>query len=91
VALFTAMLQVIADLQGDDRPVELTAPASVAYPGGTRSYASLAAISDASIEARVNVGFHFRTTARISQPLGHAIAEAIVGQFLRPPDGQKRH
>jgi hypothetical protein len=84
VALFTAMLQVMTLLQGEAGPVDLTAPASGAYPGGTRRYQTLAAISDATVEARINVGFHFRTTARISQPLGRRIAATVVDGFLRP-------
>jgi len=84
VTLFTVLLQVMALLQGDDRPVVLTAPASHAFPGGTKPFPSLAAISDATIEARINIGFHFRTTATNSQQLGRQLAAALLEYHLSP-------
>lgn len=84
VTLFTSMVHTMALLEGDDRAVELTAPASHAYPGGTRLYPRLSAISDATVEARINIGFHFRQTCKISQQLGRKLAADIVGNFLRP-------
>ena len=64
--------------------VELTAADSPFHPGGKKSFDSLAAISDAAIEARINVGFHFRETCEISQILGRAIGDAVVESALPP-------
>lgn len=84
VTLFTTLVRIAARLTGDCGPVEFTAAASAAYPGGTKTYESLAAISDACADARVNIGFHFRQTAAISQILGREIGDEIVEHHLLP-------
>lgn len=82
VTLFTALLSVIARLEGDAAPVSVTAAASTAHPGGTRVFPSLGSISDAAVEARINVGYHFRDTCETSQVLGRAIGDYMVDHAL---------
>ena len=84
VTLFTTMVRIAARLEGDDGAVEFTAAASAAYPGGTKTFESLAAISDACAAARVNIGFHFRETTAISQVVGREIGDEIVDNHLLP-------
>jgi hypothetical protein len=90
VTLFTALLRVVARLEGDCHAVELTAAASAVYPGGTKTYESLDVISDAAVNARVNVGFHFRETGEISQVLGREIGDYMVENSLEPR-GRRGH
>ncbi|HVP11005.1 MAG TPA: vanadium-dependent haloperoxidase [Phycisphaerae bacterium] len=77
-----SLLQVIACLEGDCGPVELTAYRSAACPGGTRSFESLEAVSDACVDARVNVGLQFRDSAEVSQMLGRHVGEYIFRTAL---------
>lgn len=84
VTLFTALLRVAALLEGDSGPVELTATPSAHHPGGTRSYASLAALSDLTVQARVWLGYHFLQTGEVSQVIGRAIGDDIFENFLQP-------
>jgi hypothetical protein len=90
VTLFTTLVRVIARLQGDNGPIELTSAASNAYPGGTKTYPSLVAISDACCEARVNIGFHFRETTEVSRILARHIADEIVDEHLQPRGNRGR-
>ncbi len=78
VTLFTAMLRMMADLVGDCHEIEFYAP-GFADP---LTYDSLSDLSDASIEARVNIGYHFRETCEVSQILGREIADHILENFL---------
>jgi hypothetical protein len=41
---------------------------------------------DATVEARVNIGFSFRTSCTLSQVTGYAVARAIVAGRLTPVD-----
>ncbi|MEO6001685.1 MAG: vanadium-dependent haloperoxidase [Opitutus sp.] len=84
VTLFTALVHVAERFEGETGSVNLTAAASAFYPGGTKSFESLSAISDVSVEARINVGFHFRQTVQVSQILGRAIGDEIVDNYLAP-------
>jgi hypothetical protein len=79
VTLFSASCRILSRLMGDSREVELTA-AGLA----PRSYASLAAIPQASIEGRINLGFHFRDTNETSLIMGHAIGDYVLNHALRP-------
>jgi hypothetical protein len=90
VTLFTTMTYITARLTGDSGEVDFTATPSAFFPGGTRTFASLAAISDACVAARVNVGYHFRQTTQVSQILAHEIGEEIVDNYLLPR-GQRGH
>ena len=88
VTLFTALLRVAARLEGDCHKVELTAAPSAFHPGGSRLYANLAAISDTTVDARVNIGYHFLQTCEVSQVLGREIGDYIVDNALAP---RRRH
>jgi hypothetical protein len=90
---FTAMLRVLARLEGDCQTVEVTAAASPAYPGGTKTFDSLAAISNAAKESRINLGFHFRNSTNIGQMIGRELGDYVVdnaiplrGHSRRSPD-----
>jgi len=87
--LFTSMLRVIARLEGDCRTVEVTAATSPYYPGGTKSFESLAAISDASKEARINVGFHYRNSTNVGQMVGRELGDYVVDNAI-PLRGHSR-
>ena len=80
VTLFTAVLRTMSRLVGDGQAVEIHAP-GYANP---LVYDSLAAISDASVDARVDIGYHFRETGEVSQIVGRAIADYLVDLKLRP-------
>jgi hypothetical protein len=79
VTVFTALVQVAARIIGE-RPVALYAPGyadPVWFP-------SIAAISDANVQARVDIGFHFRETGEVSQVVGRAVGDYLVDEFLTP-------
>jgi hypothetical protein len=79
LGFLTSGLQVIARLVGDTGPVEFSAPTFA-----PRTYASLAAISDATIEARIYLGFHYREAGEAGQVIGRAVGDYIVDHALRP-------
>ncbi|HUG11195.1 MAG TPA: vanadium-dependent haloperoxidase [Opitutaceae bacterium] len=79
VTLFTALVQVAARIIGE-RPVALYAP-GYADPVG---FPSMAAVADANVQARVDIGFHFRETGEVSQVVGRAIADYLVEECLTP-------
>jgi len=79
VTVFTALVQVAARIIGE-RPVALYAPGyadPVWFP-------SMAAISDANVQARVDIGYHFRETGEVSQVVGRAIGDYLVDNYLGP-------
>jgi hypothetical protein len=84
VTLFTTLVRLAARLTGDCGEVEYTVAASAFYPGGTKTFDNLMAISDACANARVNIGFHFRETTEISQVLGRTIADDLAENYLQP-------
>ena len=85
-----ALLDLIAGLEGDCGPVSFAAYASGPYPGGTKTFTSVAEISDACVDARVNVGLQYRDSAETSRWVGHAIAGSILTDSL-PPVGRRHH
>jgi hypothetical protein len=82
----TAMLGVAAALLGDDTPFTLTT-SNTGAPAITPTFASFSAFSDAITEARINIGFHFRTACAIGQATGYAIAGQVVRTALLPLPG----
>lgn len=52
----------------------------------TRHYATLDAITDEVIEARVWAGIHFRTSDVVGAEMGTKIGRWVVDHFLRPTD-----
>lgn len=87
VTLFTSMLRVMSRLVGDLHAVDFYAP-GYASP---LTYESLEAISDASVDARVDIGYHFRETGEISQIIGRAIADHLVDSAMRPLRAGRKH
>jgi hypothetical protein len=84
VTLFTAMLRVAQRIVGETGPVELMASAT----GEAYLYDSLQAISDASVDARVDIGYHFRETGLVSQVVGAMIGDYAVDHALRHRRGR---
>ncbi|MEO5959197.1 MAG: hypothetical protein ABIR80_08775, partial [Opitutaceae bacterium] len=82
----TAMLGVAAALLGDDTPFTLTT-SNTGAPAITPNFSSFSAYSDAITEARINIGFHFRTACAIGQTTGYAIAGQLVRTSLLPQPG----
>ena len=76
------LLEVIARLAGDCGPVELTAYHSAAYPGGTKTFESLDAVSGACVGARIDVGLQYRDSAEISQMLGGHLGDYLARNAL---------
>ena len=82
----TAMLATAAAILGDDTTFALTTSNSGA-PAIAPVFASFSAYCDAVTEARINIGFHFRTACAIGQATGYAIAGQIVRSTLLPQPG----
>jgi hypothetical protein len=81
----TALAAVMAAVLGDDTPFTITTTNSGAPL--TASFASFSAYADASVEARINIGFHFRTACRLGQAVGYAVANEIMRTALLPQPG----
>ena len=84
--VISAMLGVAAAVLGDDTTFTLTTSNSGA-PAITPVFTSFSAYSDAITEARINIGFHFRTACTLGQSIGYAIAGQIVRSTLLPQTG----
>jgi hypothetical protein len=80
VTFFTSMLRVAQRLVGEAGPVELSASAT----GEAYVYESLQHISDSTVDARVDIGFHFRHTCLVSQDVGVMIGDHFVDLALQP-------
>lgn len=78
-----AILGVAIALLGDEIPFTLTTSAPGA-PGLTAAFTRFSDLSSATVEARIDIGFHFRTACEIGQELGYRIARQIVGNVLLP-------
>ena len=72
---------VAALLLGDAQTFTLSSPG---YPGKTQSFSSFSAAVNEVVEARIWIGFHFRTTDEESRDTGYEIAIYVVRNFLRP-------
>lgn len=81
----TALATVMAAILGDDTPFTITTTNSGAPL--TASFASFSAYAEAGVEARINIGFHFRTACRLGQAVGAAVASEIVRTTLLPLPG----
>ena len=82
----SAMLGVAAAILGDDTTFTLTT-SNPGAPAITPVFTSFSAYSDAITEARINIGFHFRTACNLGQATGYAIAGQIVRSALLPQTG----
>lgn len=84
----SALVGVAAALLGDDTPFTLTT-SNPGAPAIRPSFARFSALADATGEARVNIGFHFRSCCELSQRIGYRIADTIVAGSLRPVQGSE--
>lgn len=82
----SAMLAVAAAILGDDTTFTVTT-SNAGAPAITPVFTSFSAYSDATTEARINIGFHFRTACALGQSAGYAIADQIVRSALLPQAG----
>jgi hypothetical protein len=82
----SAMLGVAAAILGDDTTFTLTT-SNPGAPAITPVFTSFSAYSDAINEARIYIGFHFRTACTLGQSIGYAIAGQIVRSALLPQTG----
>ena len=88
VTIWAAMLGAASLILGDDTRFTLTTSNSGA-PAITPTYSSFSELSDATIEARVNMGDAFRTSCTVGQVTGQAVARAIVANTLTPVQGSE--
>jgi hypothetical protein len=80
--IFTAAnFATAALLLGDKQTFTLDTPS---FPSVTRTYPSFSAAIDEVVEARIWIGFHFRTACEDGRDLGYEIAHYVVKNFLRP-------
>jgi hypothetical protein len=79
----TAMIGVAAAILGDDTPFTLST-SNAGAPPVTRTFKSFSEYSDAVIDARVDMGFHFRSCCELSQKVGYRIADTILATRLLP-------
>lgn len=86
--IMSAMLGVAAAIQGDDGTFTLST-SNPGAPAIAPSFPSFSALSDAITEARVNIGFHFRTACNLGQATGYAIADTLMARSLRPVQGSE--
>lgn len=82
----TAMLATAAALLGDDTTFTLTT-SNPGAPAIAPVFTSFSAYADAITEARIHIGFHFRTACTLGQSIGNAIASQIVRTALLPKTG----
>jgi hypothetical protein len=81
--IFTAMLGVAIALLGDETPFTLTTSAPGA-PGLTAAFPRFSDLASTTVEARIDIGFHFRTACEIGQEQGYRVAHQIVCNVLLP-------
>jgi hypothetical protein len=79
----SAMAGMAAAILGDDTTFTLSTSAPGA-PSITPTFTSFSALADATNDARVNIGFHFRSCCELSQRIGYQVAGAIAGGRLQP-------
>src|SRR4030095_10782093 len=80
-AISGAMLGIAAAILGDETRFRLTT-SNTGAPAMTPEYSSFSAFSDAITEARINMGFHFRTACALGQRTGYAVADQIVRKAM---------
>jgi hypothetical protein len=81
----SAAATVLADYFGDDTPFMLESPAAA---GWVRFYPSFSAAIDEVADARVNAGFHFRTSCRDGAILGSDVAGFILENTMQRIHGE---
>jgi hypothetical protein len=81
-----AMLAMAAALLGDENRFAFTT-SNAGAPAIAPEFHRFSSLSNAITEARIDLGFHFRTACRLGQQAGHAVAEQLVRNALRPLSG----
>jgi hypothetical protein len=81
-----AMLAVAAALLGDETHFILTT-SNPGAPAIAPEFTSFSEFSASITDARINMGFHFRSACGLGQFTGEAVAYAIVQNTLRPLPG----
>jgi hypothetical protein len=80
-----ALATVMAALLGDDTPFTISTTNSGAPL--TASFPSFSAYAEAGVEARITIGFHFRTACRLGREVGNAVAHEVLRTALLPLPG----
>jgi hypothetical protein len=78
-----AMVAMAEALLGDDTRFTLTTT-NPGAPAITPEFARFSALSDALTEARIDIGFHFRTAGDVGQRTAYAVAGQLVRNALIP-------
>jgi hypothetical protein len=81
-----AMLAMAAALLGDETRFTVSTSNSGA-PAITPQFTRFSAFSDAIMEGRIDMGFHFRTACQLGQKMGNAVADQLVRNALLPQRG----
>ena len=79
--LSSAMFGAAALLLGDEHTFTLSTPG---YPSVTRDFTSFTAAAAESAEARIWIGFHFRSSCEEGLAAGYSIALNAVENLMRP-------
>lgn len=84
--IYGAMIAMAAALLGDSTPFTLASTAP-GVPAIAPRFNRFSALADAIIEARIDMGFHFRTACRLGMRTGYAVADQIVRKAMQPMRG----
>ena len=79
--LMTAATEVFADVLGDEFTFTIESPS---LPGKPRTFARFSDLSTDAINARVYIGFHFRSSSVVGAERGRLIAQHALRNFLLP-------
>ena len=80
------MMGVLAAILGDETSFTFITSNSGA-PAITPAYSRFSALADEATEARINAGFHYRTSCNVAQRIGYSIADQIMRSTLLPHPG----
>ena len=78
-----AMLAMAAALLGDATPFTFTTT-NPGAPAIAPEFMTFSALASAIVEARIDMGFHFRTACELGKRTGYAVAEQLVRTALLP-------
>ena len=81
-----AMLGVAAALLGDETRFTVTT-SNPGAPAIAPEFISFSNLADSMTDARIDMGFHFRTACGLGQFIGEAIAYALVNTAMLPVQG----
>lgn len=81
-----AMLAMAATLLGDETRFTLTT-SNAGAPAITPEYDRFSTLADTIAEARIDLGFHFRTACELGLRAGYAVAHQLAQNALQPVRG----